>query len=68
MIVLQFDVSPVGTDGLWVLPTTEFADVWNAMPKPDHDVLVEVTSCKEAAGVDMEFIWGENVEENGGCN
>ena len=60
MIVLQFDVSPTDTEGLWILPTTEFADLWNAMPKPDHDVSVELTSRKEVAGIEMKFVWGEN--------
>jgi hypothetical protein len=68
MVVMQFDVSPVGTEGRWVLPTTEFADLWNAMPKPDQDVSVELTSCKATAGIDMKFVWGDNAEEDGSCN
>ena len=55
MLVVLFDIVP--TDGEWVFPTTKGADAWNAMPKPDHDVSVEITPRRETHGVDVKFIW-----------
>lgn len=60
MVVLQFDVFPVDFEGKWVLPTTEGADLWNAMPKPDHDVTVQIEPRKELQGVEMKFVWGDD--------
>ncbi|KAF2713761.1 cytochrome P450 [Pleomassaria siparia CBS 279.74] len=57
MMMLQFDVHPVENQGEWVLPTTKGADLWNAMPKLDHDVKVTITPREEMENVDMKFVW-----------
>ena len=59
MVLLQFDVVP--TEGEWKMPMKWKADLWNAMPKPDKDVLVCITPRKEA-DVDMwKFVWGADL-------
>ncbi|KAF2635590.1 cytochrome P450 [Massarina eburnea CBS 473.64] len=58
MLLLQYDFVPVG--GVWNMPSKHNADLWNAMPKPDEDVRVEVTPRKDAWGVEWKFIWGDD--------
>ncbi|KAF2796913.1 cytochrome P450 [Melanomma pulvis-pyrius CBS 109.77] len=59
MMVLQLDVTPIDFEGKWVLPTTEGADLWNAMPKLDHDIAVRIEPRKEMQDVEMKFVWGD---------
>jgi cytochrome P450 len=40
MMVLQYDVLPL--TGEWIAPTKLKADLWNAMPKPDQDIDVDI--------------------------
>ena len=58
MMLLQYDIEPV--DGQWRIPTTKNADVWNAMPKPDHDVPVRITRRvgQETSMTEWKFVWG----------
>ncbi|KAJ4349675.1 uncharacterized protein N0V89_008292 [Didymosphaeria variabile] len=64
MILLQFDIEPV--EGQWQMPTKKNADMWNAMPKPDHDVPVRVCQrCENnLSGTEWKFVWGATAEEN----
>lgn len=54
MILLRFDVEPM--DGVWKKPTKHNADMWNAMPKPDHDIDVKFESRGEEQ-IEWKFIW-----------
>lgn len=54
MILLKFDVKP--TNGEWTEPTKRNADMWNAMPKPDHDIDVVLTP-KSEEQVKWKFVW-----------
>ena len=56
MLILQFDIQPVDPRG-WKMPTKQNADLWNAMPKPDWDVEVDIVVRKEAKGVKWRFAW-----------
>ncbi|KAF2870028.1 cytochrome P450 [Massariosphaeria phaeospora] len=56
MMLLQFDVKP--KDGAWKIPSTNNADLWNAMPKPDWDVEVDILPRKDAEAVEWKFVWG----------
>ncbi|KAH7127206.1 cytochrome P450 [Dendryphion nanum] len=51
MMILQFDVVPITET--WAMPTTKQADLWNAMPKPDYDVDVQLLP-REGQ---FDFIW-----------
>lgn len=55
MVLLKFDVEPV--DGYWKRPTTRNADMWNAMPKPDHDIDVRFEPRREEKQVECKFVW-----------
>ncbi|KAJ4299037.1 hypothetical protein N0V90_004281 [Kalmusia sp. IMI 367209] len=59
MILLQFDVKPV--EGTWRVPTKKNADMWNAMPKPDHDIRVKISprTYEDANQVEWKFVWGD---------
>jgi len=61
MVLLRFDFEPVGAEGEsgWRMPATENADLWNAMPKPDWDVLVRVRPKKGDENVEWRFVWGK---------
>lgn len=61
MVLLQFDIVPKEKE--WSLPSQKNADLWNAMPKPDGDVQVKISSRKDAADVEWKFVWG-GVEED----
>lgn len=54
MVLLKFDVAPIG--GEWAEPTKRNADMWNAMPKPDHDIDV-VFAPRGEAEVQWKFLW-----------
>lgn len=58
MVLLQFDIEPV--EGYWQMPTKRNADMWNAMPKPDHDIPVRIHQRQEqnASRTEWKFIWG----------
>jgi cytochrome P450 len=57
MVVVQYDVSPL--EGQWVAPTKRNADLWNAMPKPDWDVIVRLEKRMEEK-VQWKFLWGDD--------
>lgn len=63
MTLLQFDVQPV--QGQWQMPTKKDADMWNAMPKPDHDVPVKISRRDEEKSdhTEWKFVWGESSQE-----
>jgi cytochrome P450 len=54
MILLKFDVVPLS--GVWKQPTKRNADMWNAMPKPDHDIDVRFEPRAEGQA-DWKFVW-----------
>jgi cytochrome P450 len=54
MVLLKFDVEPM--DGVWKRPTKHNADMWNAMPKPDHDIDVRFEPRGEKQ-VECKFVW-----------
>lgn len=54
VVLLKFNVEPVL--GSWQQPTKQNADMWNAMPKPDHDIDVSfVPRCGNQA--EWKFVW-----------
>jgi cytochrome P450 len=55
MVLLRFDVEPV--DGCWKKPTKHNADMWNAMPKPDHDIDVRFEPRRGEKQVECKFVW-----------
>jgi cytochrome P450 len=55
MVLLKFDVEPV--DGVWKKPTKNKADMWNAMPKPDHDVDVRFEPRDGEKQIEWKFVW-----------
>jgi cytochrome P450 len=57
MVVLQFNIMPM--EGHWRAPTKRDADIWNAMPKPDWDVDVNISKRVDNEEVDWKFIWGD---------
>lgn len=59
MVVLQYDVSPVG--GRWAAPTKRNADFWNAMPKPDWDVNVKLVKRTEDK-TEWKFVWDDAMQ------
>lgn len=54
MVLLKFDVLP--SSGEWMKPSKRNADMWNAMPKPDHDIDVVLTP-KGEQQVEWKFVW-----------
>jgi cytochrome P450 len=54
MIVLQYDVLPVG--GQWVQPTKRNAEMWNAMPKPDWDIHVQLVRRQHKGQIQLQFV------------
>ncbi|KAF2438088.1 cytochrome P450 [Karstenula rhodostoma CBS 690.94] len=63
MVLLQFDIEPV--QGQWQMPTKKNADMWNAMPKPDQDVPVNVRRRvdKDASDTEWKLVWGATTGE-----
>jgi cytochrome P450 len=59
MVVLQFDILPAG--GRWCTPTKRNADLWNAMPKPDRDINVQIVKRVEEKDTEWKFVWAEEV-------
>lgn len=57
MIVLQYDISPA--EGRWRTPTKRNADLWNAMPKPDCDLDVNIFKRVNEKDVEWKFVWAE---------
>jgi hypothetical protein len=45
-------------EGHWRAPTKRDADIWNAMPKPDWDVDVNIFKRVDDEKVDWKFVWG----------
>jgi cytochrome P450 len=64
MVLLQFDVEPV--EGQWQMPTKNNADMWNAMPKPDHDIPVKISprSDQNTSHTEWRFLWGATTRKN----
>jgi cytochrome P450 len=60
MVVLQYNIVPV--EGKWRAPTKRNADIWNAMPKPDWDVDVNILKLVHDQEVDWKFVWGNKVQ------
>ena len=54
IVLLEYNVVPV--DGEWKQPTKRNADMWNAMPKPDHDIDVRFEP-RNGAQVVRKFVW-----------
>lgn len=57
MVILKFDTVP--SKGEWQEPTTQNADMWNAMPKPDWDIEVEMKARVED-GAEWKFVWEDS--------
>lgn len=55
MVLLKFDVEPV--EGVWNKPSKHNADMWNAMPKPDHDIDVKFVPRGGEKQVECKFVW-----------
>ncbi|KAH7381244.1 cytochrome P450 [Phaeosphaeria sp. MPI-PUGE-AT-0046c] len=60
MVVVQYDFSPV--EGQWKAPTTRNADIWNAMPKPDRDLMITISRRHDDNDADWKFVWTAKVE------
>ena len=54
ILLLKFDVVPI--NGEWKQPTKRNADMWNAMPKPDHDIAVRLKP-RGGEQVEWKFVW-----------
>jgi len=57
MVALQFDLMPI--NGQWIAPTKRNADLWNAMPKPDWDVDVDVARRFNEKETEWKFVWAD---------
>jgi len=57
MVVLQYEILPL--EGKWIAPTKRSADLWNAMPKPDWDISVQLVKRSENTNTQWRFLWGE---------
>ncbi|PVH98227.1 cytochrome P450 [Periconia macrospinosa] len=64
IVLLRFDVEAADVDGegKWILPPTKNADMWNAMPKPDHDVAVLIRPKQADKNVEYKFFWGNGAD------
>ncbi|KAL8999918.1 MAG: hypothetical protein Q9169_001324 [Polycauliona sp. 2 TL-2023] len=55
MMVMRFDIEPMGNGGTWVIPQYKYGRVASAIPPPDRDVKVKIKNRKGMEDVKWSF-------------